>query len=279
MTSVTSFRRARPESPESAFGVGTFASTMNRLAFLLLLPALVCALDSVPQGESAAQEAPDSTASTDSVKTAEPVHDTVAPAAEAFAPAKLRNADSLSERSSWLKVRSRYSASVILDGSAVGDLLPDDSALGTQPICIWRSGSLTPGPHHVRVEADLCTPWESTVDLPAGRATSVEARIDWTPEEKARRHRARLKGPRIVLGIGAALSSVFILSNSNSLQAAKDQAASAEADMAAATIQRDQYNSRVSKAHSDADDARTNITVGIVLASLCAAGFGATWVF
>lgn len=252
---------------------------MNRLALLLVLPSLLCALDTAPEAETANQASDDSTVVADSVVQEAPAADASAPVPEELYYAKSRNADSLSERSSWLKIRSRYSASVILDGAPVGDLLPDDSALGTQPICIWRSGSLTPGPHKVRVEADLCTPWESTVNLPAGRATSVDAPIDWTPEEKTRRHRARLKGPRIVFGVGAALAGVFVLSNITVLQSAKDQAASARADMDAARIKPEQYGPRANKAASDIWDARFNINVGTILAGLCVAGFGATWVF
>lgn len=228
-----------------------------------------------------AQAAPDSTQAAPS---AAPVLQPAEPPAMAAVPApdtavRVRNVDSASERSSWLKVRSRFSASVLLDGAPAGDLVPDDSTLGVAPVCIWRSRALPPGLHRVRVEADLCTPWEAEVDLPAGRATTVEASIDWSPEEKARRHRARLKGPRIVLGIGTALSAAFALSSASSLQSAKDQRASATADYAAATIRPEQYNSRLSKANSDADSSRQSLGLGVVLAGLCALGFGATWVF
>jgi hypothetical protein len=253
---------------------------ISALLPLLLIPRLLSAqVDSTANiPESAPADSVPAAASVASPPTdTAPVHDSSL--AAPVPVAKPRNVDSTLERSSWLKIRSRYSASVILDEVPAGDLVPDDSGLGMQPVCIWRSGSLAPGAHKVRVEADLCTPWETVVDLPAGRATSVDAPIDWTPEEKRRRHQARLRGPRIVLGIGAALSGVFALSSSSTLQSAKDQRAAAQADYNAANITQDLYDSRISKAKSDIDSARNGITWGAVLGAICIVGFGATWVF
>ena len=296
---------SRTASAFSLSGISGFLLLLPTLGFSQVEPA---AVDSVPAARTdtaALSAAPSDSASKPPAPSAAPdsltassvaasapnaqAPDTAATAAKDSTRAQVssipapppvkRNVDSLLERSSWIKIRSRYSASVLLDGFAVGDMVPDDSALGQEPVCIWRSKPLAPGVHLVRLEADLCTPWESRVDLPAGRVTTLDAKVDWTPEEKSRRHNARWRAPRIALGIGTALAGVFALSNSSSLQSAKDQKASAEADYAAATIRQEQYNARVAQANSDADSAREKIALGAILAGLCTAGFAATWAF
>lgn len=206
----------------------------------------------------------------------------------------------LEDRHAWLNLSSKIQGKIELDGVDLGVMAPERSPGENRSAILpesgsiqgqiyppsspprrflWRSDTLLPGRHRVRVTADRRIPWESDIALVAGLQVTHEVSLPWTEEELARQRRTARLGLRIGTGVLAAtfLGAATWYGTNWSESVARADRIQDEYDRA--TTGFSEIRARHDRARGDAQDARgMTVTMGLV-GALMASGFALTWVF
>ena len=205
----------------------------------------------------------------------------------------------LDERHAWLNLSSKVQARVELDGADQGMMVPERSPeeirAAMVPVggtlqgqvsstsaprrFVWRSDTLLPGVHRLRVTADRRVPWESDITLVAGLQVTHDVSLVWTEEELANRRRKAKLGLRIGSGVLATTFFAAAAWYATRWSESAQESDRIQAEYDAATSGFDQIKARHERSRDDARDARDMTAATGTLGALMATGFGLTWAF